>query len=99
VWRMPVAGGAATKVLDGVFRSNFAVLEGGIYYIEESPEAPGVSSGERSSGETRLRYFDFATNSSRTNCPQPGKRRTRSDPRLLTAGQSSTRGETPPSTT
>ena len=54
LWRVPLSGGVATKVLEGVVRSNFTVLAGGIYYIDQP------------SGEARLQYFDFATGRSRT---------------------------------
>jgi Tol biopolymer transport system component len=54
LWRLPLSGGVATKVLEGVVRSNFTVLAGGIYYIDQP------------SGEARLQYFDFATARSRT---------------------------------
>jgi len=54
LWRLPLAGGVAIKVLEGVVRSNFAVLDGGIYYVDQP------------SGEARLQYFDFATGRSRT---------------------------------
>jgi hypothetical protein len=54
VWRLPASGGIAVKVLEGVVLASFAVIEGGIYYID------------RPSGEAPLQYFDFATRRSRT---------------------------------
>jgi hypothetical protein len=48
LWRMPTSGGPAVKLLDP-FYGAFAVAGGGIYYIE------------RHSGETRLQFFDLAT--------------------------------------
>jgi outer membrane protein assembly factor BamB len=48
LWRIPASGGQPEKVLDAVVNSSFAVLETGIYYIDQ----PG--------GGARLRYYDFA---------------------------------------
>jgi Tol biopolymer transport system component len=59
LWRIPVAGGAPVKVLDDVLLSNFAVLERGIYYIDQ-PSRGGILTIDVPAGETRLRYFDFA---------------------------------------
>jgi hypothetical protein len=53
-------------VLDGVLRSNFAVLDGGIYYIDQLPDNAGGGPNDRPSVETRLQYFDFATSTSKT---------------------------------
>ena len=65
VWRMPTAGGAATKVLDGVLNGAYDVVERGIYYLEGvaagSPDAAGSALDS-----TRLRFFDFATRRSTT---------------------------------
>jgi hypothetical protein len=36
LWRLPLTGGAAVKVLDGVVLGNFDVVEGGIYYIDRA---------------------------------------------------------------
>jgi eukaryotic-like serine/threonine-protein kinase len=53
LWRLPTSGGQQrVKVLEGVVMRAFAVLEGGIYYIDR-PER-----------ETRLQYFDFGTGKS-----------------------------------
>jgi Tol biopolymer transport system component len=54
VWRLPASGGDAVKVLEGVVLASFAVIDGGIYYID------------RPSREARLQYFDFAPRRSRT---------------------------------
>jgi Tol biopolymer transport system component len=51
LWRMPVAGGDATQVLPTVFRYNFAVTSGGVYYTP-FPE------GDRPAS---IEYLDFAT--------------------------------------
>ena len=66
LWRVPASGGAETRVLDGVLRSNFAVLDGGIYYIDQLPDNAGGGPNDRPSVETRLQYFDFATSTSKT---------------------------------
>jgi len=49
LWRIPVAGGAAVKITDGVNSTGFDVTSGGIYYLE------------RIAGETRIQYFDLAS--------------------------------------
>jgi hypothetical protein len=54
LWRIPVAGGNAVKITEGVNSTSFAVLDGGIYYLE------------RSSGQARLQYFDLATRKTTT---------------------------------
>jgi hypothetical protein len=65
LWRLPVSGGAAVKVLERVALFSFAVLEGGIYYIDP-PGEPGVGPDNQPSGDARLQYFDFATRRSTT---------------------------------
>ena len=52
LWRLPLKGGAPTRLVDGAFSTSFEVVDRGIYYMDLS------------SGETRLRYFDFATHHS-----------------------------------
>ena len=54
LWRLSTSGGQPTKVLEGVVMRAFAVLESGIYYIDQP------------SGGARLQYFDFATARSTT---------------------------------
>jgi Tol biopolymer transport system component len=49
LWRVPTSGGQPVKVLDGVLNTTFAVLQRGIYYIDQP------------STEARLQYFDFAS--------------------------------------
>jgi Tol biopolymer transport system component len=64
--RLPVAGGPLTTVLDGVYLANFAVLGGGIYYIDRPAGEHGIHHVDLPKGETRLRYFDFTTRRSTT---------------------------------
>lgn len=66
LWRIPTAGGAPFKVLEGVILGNFVVLDRGIYYIDQPSGEGGIYTVDRSAGETRLRYFDFATGRSTT---------------------------------
>jgi serine/threonine protein kinase len=66
LWRLPTSGGVPVKVLDGVVLANFAVLDGGIYYIDGPSGQGGVYYVDPPSGETRLQYFDFATRKSTT---------------------------------
>ena len=49
LWRLPLNGGAAIKLAEGVLNTSFDVLDSGIYYLE------------RSGAESRLRYLDLAT--------------------------------------
>ena len=51
LWRMPVAGGEATQVVPSVFRYNFAVTSGGVYYTP-------FPAGDRPSS---IEYLDFAS--------------------------------------
>lgn len=60
LWQLPLTGGTAVKLLDGVISGCFDVVEGGIYYIDRASGEAGAQPG----GETRLRYFDFATRQS-----------------------------------
>ena len=52
LWRVPVAGGAAVKLAEGVDATGFDVVAGGVYYIERLPD------------ETRLQYLDLASGKS-----------------------------------
>ena len=65
VWRLPQGGGPAVKVIEGVVLGNFDVVEDGLYYIDRVSGETG-SFTDRPDGETRLRYFDFATSRSTT---------------------------------
>jgi Tol biopolymer transport system component len=66
LWRVPASGGTESRVLDGVVRSNFAVLEKGIYYIDQVAESTGDNPRDGPSVQSRLQYFDLATSTSRT---------------------------------
>jgi Tol biopolymer transport system component/DNA-binding winged helix-turn-helix (wHTH) protein len=66
IWRLPAAGGAPVKVVEGVVLGNFDVVQGGLYYIDRATREAGAFFTDRPGGETRLRYFDFATSQSTT---------------------------------
>ena len=82
VWRLPQGGGPAVKVVEGVVLGNFDVVEEGLYYIDRVSGDAG-SFSDRPDGETRLRYFDFATSRSTTVATNLGTDRARPerDPR------------------
>jgi Tol biopolymer transport system component len=52
LWRVPVAGGEETRVVDSLFRYNYFATSSGVYYATR-PDAAGLHS--------TVRYFDFAT--------------------------------------
>jgi hypothetical protein len=54
LWRVPVNGGAAVKIAEGVNSTSFDVIDSGVYYLEQL------------AGEARLQYFDFATRKATT---------------------------------
>jgi hypothetical protein len=54
LWCLPTSGGVPVKLLVRLVQGAFAALAKGIYYID------------RTSGETRLQYFDLATRRSTT---------------------------------
>ena len=60
LWRVPVSGGDPHRIAEGIVRSNFAVLEGGIYFMDQAGTA------------TRLRYLDLKTNATTTVWPDLG---------------------------
>ena len=62
VWRAPAAGGPPERVLDGVVGWFFDVAPTGLYYADRAPRAEA----DRSAGESRLRFYDFATRRSET---------------------------------
>lgn len=72
LWRVPVSGGAPAKILDGVILANFAVLAGGIYYIDRPSAERGIHYVDIPTGEVRLRYFDLATRKFTTVAPNLG---------------------------
>jgi eukaryotic-like serine/threonine-protein kinase len=49
LWRVPVRGGAAVKIIEGVSASTFDIVDSGIYFVDSIRS------------ETRLEYFDLAT--------------------------------------
>ena len=49
LWQIPLNGGEPVRLIDGVVSTGFDVTDSGIYYID------------RSAGETRLRFLDFAS--------------------------------------
>lgn len=66
VWRMPAAGGEATKVLSGVVLGNFDVVDAGVYYLERASVETGTFMTDRPGGEIRLQFYEFATGATRT---------------------------------
>jgi serine/threonine protein kinase/Tol biopolymer transport system component len=54
LWRVPTAGGPSERVVDGVVGWFFDVAPTGLYYAD------------RPAGESRLRFYDFATRRSET---------------------------------
>ena len=59
----------AAQSLDGWLAGTghaFAVLDGGIYYIDRPSANVGLLFVDQPSGETRLQYFDFATGKTTT---------------------------------
>ena len=57
LWRLPLAGGAPTKVLEGVVNSAFDVVERGIYYMDRVDGQTGGYWSERQTGKTRLQVL------------------------------------------
>ena len=49
LWQLPLKGGDAIDLADGVLANSFEVVDDGIYYLD------------RISKDTRLRYFDLTT--------------------------------------
>jgi Tol biopolymer transport system component len=52
LWRMPVAGGPETRVVDALWRFNYVATNSGVYYTSRPEEGPRRGS---------VQYFDFAT--------------------------------------
>jgi eukaryotic-like serine/threonine-protein kinase len=69
--RQPVAGGAATKVVEGVLNGAYDVAEGGIYYMTRLSGSAEYFL-DRRVGDTALRYFDFASGKSTTVADRVG---------------------------
>jgi Tol biopolymer transport system component len=63
LWRMPLDGGAAVKLLDGVLNGNFDVVDRGIYYLErfQGPPLAATASASPPSADVRLQFHDFST--------------------------------------
>jgi Tol biopolymer transport system component/DNA-binding winged helix-turn-helix (wHTH) protein len=61
LWRQPVSGGIPSKVVEGVVRAAFAVIDKGVYYIDQPSGTGGLLYTDRPLGETRLQFFDFTT--------------------------------------
>ena len=61
LWRQRLPGGPPVKLLDGVLFGNFDVVERGIYYLDQVSGEASRFFTDRPPDETRLRYFDFAT--------------------------------------
>ena len=64
LWRLPADAGPAVKIMDGVILGSFDVVDQGIYYIDRKAE--GALASNPPGGETRLRFFDFATKQATT---------------------------------
>lgn len=54
IWKMPVEGGPETRVVENVYRVNFAVTDKGIYYIPRADRA----------GNTSVKFLNFGTGAS-----------------------------------
>jgi Tol biopolymer transport system component len=52
LWRMPIAGGPETKVIDTLWRFNYVATNSGVHYTSRPEAVPGRGT---------VRYFDFAT--------------------------------------
>ena len=63
LWRQPLDGGAAVKVLDGVLNGNFDVVDRGIYYLErfQGPPPAATASASPAAADVRLQFHDFST--------------------------------------
>ena len=59
VWKMPLEGGPETQVVQAVHRSNYVVVDHGIYFTPR----------RGANGESSVRYLDFATGAIRTLMP------------------------------
>jgi Tol biopolymer transport system component/DNA-binding winged helix-turn-helix (wHTH) protein len=66
LWRQPLAGGVAVKVLEGVMFGSFDVVERGLYYIDRVAGDAGTPGAAQPATNTRLRFFEFSTQRSTT---------------------------------
>ena len=66
LWRQRLTGGPPVKLLDGVLFGNFDVVERGIYYLDGASGEASRFFSDRPPDETRLRYFEFATQQTST---------------------------------
>src|ERR1019366_5364699 len=61
LWRVPLAGGAETKILDGVRQGYWTTAGDRVYYLRAGGERSTVVEYEPSSGQSRIVYrFPFA---------------------------------------
>jgi hypothetical protein len=72
LWRLPLAGGAPVKVLDGVANGAYDLVERGVYYIERVAALPATTPSDRPGADARLQFFDFATGRITTVADNPG---------------------------
>jgi len=72
LWRIPVAGGTPAKLVDGVILLNYAVLQGGVYYVDSPAGDKGSYFVDKPSTAARLRYLDFQTHRAITIAPDLG---------------------------
>ena len=61
LWRVPIAGGAETRLVDGLYRYNYAVTNTDVYYVVRPPgQSQGIAEMLVSAG-SRVRHLDLAT--------------------------------------
>jgi Tol biopolymer transport system component len=61
LWRMPIGGGAETRLAEGLYRYNYAATNKGVYYVVRPPQqTQGVTEALVPAG-SQVRYLDFAT--------------------------------------
>jgi len=61
LWRVPIAGGAETRLVDGLYRYNYAVTNTDVYYVVRPPgQSRGMTEMLVSAG-SRVRHLDLAT--------------------------------------
>ena len=74
LWRMSIAGGAETRVVDSLYRYNYAVTARGVYYAA-LPANYTVSSARAPlpNRSSVVRYLDFATNKTSDVMPIDGR--------------------------